>query len=125
MKEYITSVQQAHCSEVKEIFDAFLQEVGDSCIVDAYPFGFLVLEWFNKEHGFSSQKVFYNASDLFDYMLSYWETYQAHRIIKPEDQDDEQAVLRAIDTIRETMQYERNELIMQYENAAMLWDVQE
>ncbi|MDD3415792.1 MAG: hypothetical protein PHY47_17595 [Lachnospiraceae bacterium] len=124
MKEYITSTEQAQCLEVKEIFDTFLQEVGDSCIVDAYPFGFLVMEWFHEEYGFSSQKIFLNASDLFDYMLSYWETYQAHKIIRVEEQDNEQMLSKAIDTIRYTMQDERNELIMQYENAAMLWDVQ-
>ena len=42
-------------------------------MVDAYPFGCEVLEWYGAGRGFDRQVHFTDASELFDYLLNTWE----------------------------------------------------
>ena len=52
MKEYISKEEMEHCMQVKEIFRLLSEESGDFCVVDAYPFGCEVLEWYGAGRGF-------------------------------------------------------------------------
>lgn len=56
----------------KRIFSDFIESQTDFCVVDAYPFGYLVLEWYDENIGFNNQTFFHRASDLFDYLLNSW-----------------------------------------------------
>lgn len=54
--EKISKTECAHCLEVKNIFNNFIEDENDFCVVDAYPFGYLVLEWYDEKTGFANQK---------------------------------------------------------------------
>lgn len=102
--EFITKAECRNCLDVKHIFEDFIEKEKDFCVLDAYPFGYLVLEWFDEERGFANQKFFYSASN----------GNQQYQELK------EQMPAEA----KEDMEQQKHEYIMQYENAAMLWESQ-
>lgn len=74
MKEYITREECERCRQVKEIFSDYLEECRDTCVADAYPFAYVVLECFSQKDGFDSQKCMYTAPELFDCLMELWES---------------------------------------------------
>lgn len=80
MKEYISKQDMKHCNEVKMIFQDMIELSEELCVVDAYPFGCVVLEWFSPEAGFDRQEYFTNASELFDYLLEKWENMYLYKM---------------------------------------------
>ena len=73
MREYITREECEHCRQVKEIFSDYLEECRDTCVTDAYPFAYVVLECFSRKGGFDSQKCMYTAPELFECLMELWE----------------------------------------------------
>lgn len=124
--EKITKIECAHCKDVKHIFEEFIETEQDFCVVDAYPFGYLVLEWYEEEHGFSNQKFFGKASDLFDYLLEYWERTMVFR----ESASNGNLEYKELNEIlpqemKEHLELCKHDYIMQYEAAAMIWEGQD
>lgn len=116
MKEYISKTEMEHCKQVKEIFRELSEESGDFCVVDAYPFGCVVLEWFMPESGFDRQEYFTDASELFDYLLEAWEKIYGDTEMSEEE-------LRKIlpEERKQEMKDIRNAYIMQYKQYNVNW----
>ncbi|MDD3184575.1 MAG: hypothetical protein EOM34_12890 [Clostridia bacterium] len=124
-KETISKEECEKCRQVKEIFVDFIEDLNDFCVSDAYPFCYIVLEWFDKEQGFSNQNLFYTASDLFDYLLDYWKrTTIYHMISEAEDLDPEQALEQLTEEQRAELKDGEREYMMAYEQVAILWDTE-
>ena len=43
MREYVSKMECEHCRQVWDIFREYFEEEGETCGVDAYPYGFVVL----------------------------------------------------------------------------------
>lgn len=124
MKEYISQQEAAHCMQVKEIFQELSEETEEFCVVDAYPFGCVVLEWFSEGKGFDRQTYFSDASQLFDYLLETWEHIYLFEVVSDlENSDlDEQEALKLLSADqKKEMDAIRNEYIMQYESCQITW----
>ena len=80
MKEYISKEELARCMKVKNIFAELSERNGNFCVVDAYPFGCEVLEWFNEDEGFDRSEHFTDSHELFDYLLSTWEKIYLYEV---------------------------------------------
>lgn len=126
MKEYISKTEREHCNQVKEIFKDLSEQanVGSFTVVDAYPYGHVVLEWFYPGKGFDSQRYFTKASDLFDCLLDIWESNFLHNLkIKygNTDLDDEEIIrLLSADELAELKQT-REQFINEYRKLAQNW----
>ena len=126
MQELITKTECEHCAQVKEIFQDLSDCSGTDglCIVDAYPFGYVVLEWFYPEKGFDSQAYFTSASDLFDYVLDVWENRYIHKMKEKygdTDLDDDEILAIMTQEDADQMKQIKNNYIMQYESCAICW----
>lgn len=128
MKEYMSKEEYEKCKKVKEIFDTLLENksgYNEFCIADAYPFGFLVMEWFYPEEGFDSNSYFNNASELFDYSLSVWESgylFGLKEKYSDCDMSDSQTYDKMSEEEKEAMECIRHEFLMRYENGVVCWD---
>ena len=116
MKEYISKTEMEHCRQVKEIFRELPEDGRDFCVVDAYPFGCVVLEWFAPERGFDRQEYFTDASELFDYLLETWEKIYGSTEMSEEEIRDILPEER-----RKEMEKIRDGYIMQYETCRVNW----
>ena len=117
MKEYISKEEMEHCMQVKEIFRLLSEESGDFCVVDAYPFGCEVLEWYGAGRGFDRQVHFTDASELFDYLLNTWENiylYDMERLYGNTDMDEKEILKILPEERKKEMEAIRNEYIMKY-----------
>lgn len=124
--EKITKTECTHCRDVKHIFEEFIETEQDFCVVDAYPFGYLVLEWYEEEQGFLNQKFFSNASDLFDYLLEYWERTMVFKSSVSNGNLEYKELKEMLpQEIKEELELGKHDYIMQYEAAAMTWEGQE
>ena len=56
MREYVSKMECEHCRQVWDIFREYFEEEGETCGVDAYPYGFVVLRWFKPGEGFDLQE---------------------------------------------------------------------
>lgn len=124
MKEYISRTEIEHCNEVKAIFQKLSEETGDFCVVDAYPFGCVVLEWFKPNIGFDRQEYFTDASALFDYLLKTWEKiflFEMEKIYGNTDMDEAQIQKSLPEKEKVRMKEIRNGYIMQYEQCCINW----
>lgn len=103
----------------------FIKETNDFCVSDAFPFCYIVLEWFDKEHGFSNHNLFYTASDLFDYLLAYWKRTTVFQMEHgAENLGFEQAVEHLTAEQRIKLSGEEQEYVMAYEQLVILWDTE-
>lgn len=75
MREYVSKMECEHCRQVWDIFREYFEEEGETCGVDAYPYGFVVLRWFKPGEGFDLQEYFESASELFEWLLEEAERY--------------------------------------------------
>lgn len=124
MKEYISKTEMEHCMQVKEIFRKLSEEGWDFCVVDAYPFGCVVLEWFAPERGFDRQEYFTDASELFDYLLETWEKiylFEMEKIYGSTEMSEEEIREILPEERRKEMGKIRDEYIMQYEKCRINW----
>ena len=126
LQEYITQKEYEKCKQIKYIFDKLMENksgFNEFCIADAYPFGFVVLEWFYKNAGFDTQTYFQNASDLFDYLMKVWEFGYIYCLKDKygdcEMSDKELKKMLSIED-SEAMEAICHDLIMQYENIALM-----
>lgn len=123
MKEYISKMELEHCMQVKAIFQK-LSESNDFCVVDAYPFGCVVLEWFMPERGFDHQVYFTDASELFDYLLELWEKiylFGMEEIYGDTEMSEEEVREILPDERKKEMADIRKDYIMQYEQCSVNW----
>lgn len=124
MKEYITKEEMNHCNQVKEIFYELMEESEEFIVVDAYPYGCLVLECFIPQQGFEVQKYFTDASTLFDYLLELWESIYMCKIRSELGKGDIE-LQRFIDIMPEPQKDEMNQIrqeyIMRYESCCIAW----
>lgn len=123
MKEYISKTEMEHCKQVKDIFQE-LSENSDFCVVDAYPFGCVVLEWFMPERGFDRQVYFTDASELFDYLLETWEKIYLFEMEKIYgDTEMSEAEIRKIlpKERKQEMDDIRNGYMLQYKQCRAKW----
>lgn len=124
MKEYISKTEMEHCRQVKEIFRELSEDGSDFCVVDAYPFGCVVLEWFAPERGFDRQEYFTDASELFDYLLETWEKiylFEMEKIYGSTEMSEEEIREILPEERREEMVKIRAGYIMQYESYMVNW----
>lgn len=124
MKEYISKTEMEHCKQVKEIFRELSEESGDFCVVDAYPFGCVVLEWFMPESGFDRQEYFTDASELFDYLLEAWEKiylFEMEKIYGDTEMSEEELRKILPEERKQEMEDIRNAYIMQYKQYNVNW----
>lgn len=72
---YITEEQREKC---RKVADAFTELYGltDVMVVDAGRFGFIRLQWFNKDEGFDYAVAFSDSSKLFEELWQIWYEYQ-------------------------------------------------
>lgn len=113
-----------HCKQVKEIFRELSEESGDFCVVDAYPFGCVVLEWFIPESGFDRQEYFTDASELFDYLLEAWEKiylFEMEKIYGDTEMSEEEIRELLPKEQKKEMEDIRNAYIMQYKQCNVNW----
>lgn len=75
MREYVSKMECEHCRQVWDIFREYFEEEGETCGVDAYPYGFVVLRWFKPGEGFALQEYFESAPELFEWLLEEVERY--------------------------------------------------
>lgn len=124
MKEYISKTEMEHCKQVKEIFRELSEESGDFCVVDAYPFGCVVLEWFMPESGFDRQEYFIDASELFEYLLETWEKiylFEMEKIYGDTEMSEEDIRKILPEERKQEMEDIRNAYIMQYKQYSVNW----
>lgn len=122
--EYITKTEMEHCMQVKEIFLELSERTEDFCVVDAYPFGCEVLEWYNTDRGFDRMVHFTDASELFDYLLETWEKiylFEMQKIYGNTEMDEEEILKLLPNERKKEMEDIRMDYIMQYEQCCINW----
>ena len=124
MREYITREECERCRQVKEIFSDYLEECKDTCVTDAYPFAYVVLECFSRQVGFDSQKCMYTASELFACLMELWEC--RYLFLKGVENGTEERPYAEIRTgltegQRREMKERRDHYIQRYETCAGGW----
>lgn len=115
MKEYISKTEREHCRQVKEIFRELSENRRDFCVVDAYPFGCVMLEWFVPGRGFDRQEYFTEASELFDYLLETWEKiylFEMGKVYGNTDMDEEDIRKLLPEERKKEMEEIRNQYLM-------------
>ena len=124
--ELITKAECTHCLDVKRIFSDFIESQTDSCVVDAYPFGYLVLEWYDENIGFNNQTFFHRASDLFDYLLNSWKRITVYSYTRDDGKNEYNELLEQLTTEeQEEINLQEQRYIMEYENVSLLWESSE
>lgn len=122
--EYMTKTEMEHCMQVKEIFRKLSESTEDFCVVDAYPFGCEVLEWYNADRGFDRMVHFTDASELFDYLLETWEKiylFEMQKLYGNTEMDEEEILKILPDERKREMEGIRMDYIMQYEQCSINW----
>jgi hypothetical protein len=115
-----------HCLDVKRIFSDFIESQNDFCVVDAYPFGYLVLEWYDENIGFTNQMFFHHASDLFDYLLNSWKSINVYSYTRDDGNKEYNELLEQLATEeQEEINLQEQRYIMEYENVSLLWESSE
>lgn len=121
--ELITKAECTHCLDVKRIFSDFIESQTDFCVVDAYPFGYLVLEWYDENIGFNNQTFFHRASDLFDYLLNSWKRITVYSYTRDDGKNEYNELLEQLTTEeQEEINLQEQRYIMEYENVSLLWE---
>lgn len=124
--ELITKAECTHCLDVKRIFSDFIETQTDFCVVDAYPFGYLVLEWYDENIGFNNQTFFHRASDLFDYLLNSWKRITVYSYTRDDGKNEYNELLEQLTTEeQEEINLQEQRYIMEYENVSLLWESSE
>lgn len=124
--ELITKAECTHCLDVKRIFSDFIESQTDFCVVDAYPFGYLVLEWYDENIGFNNQTFFHRASDLFDYLLNSWKRITVYSYTRDDSKNEYNELLEQLTTEeQEEINLQEQRYIMEYENVSLLWESSE
>lgn len=124
--ELITKAECTHCLDVKRIFSDFIESQTDFCVVDAYPFGYLVLEWYDENIGFNNQTFFNRASDLFDYLLNSWKRITVYSYTRDDGKNEYNELLEQLTTEeQEEINLQEQRYIMEYENVSLLWESSE
>lgn len=124
--ELITKAECTHCLDVKRIFSDFIESQTDFCVVDAYPFGYLVLEWYDENIGFNNQTFFHRASDLFDYLLNSWKRITVYSYTRDDGKNEYNKLLEQLTTEeQEEINLQEQRYIMEYENVSLLWESSE
>ena len=119
--ELITKAECTHCLDVKRIFSDFIESQTDFCVVDAYPFGYLVLEWYDENIGFNNQTFFHRASDLFDYLLNSWKRNTVYSYTSDDGKNEYNELLEQLTTEeQEEINLQEQRYIMEYENVSFL-----
>lgn len=122
--EYMTKTEMEHCMQVKEIFRELSESTEDFCVVDSYPFGCEVLEWYNEDRGFDRIVHFTDASELFDYLLETWEKiylFEMQKLYGNTEMDEEEILKILPDERKKEMEGIRMDYIMQYEQCSINW----
>lgn len=124
--ELITKAECTHCLDVKRIFSDFIESQTDFCVVNAYPFGYLVLEWYDENIGFNNQTFFHRASDLFDYLLNSWKRITVYSYTRDDGKNEYNELLEQLTTEeQEEINLQEQRYIMEYENVSLLWESSE
>lgn len=124
--ELITKAECTHCLDVKRIFSDFIESQTDFCVVDAYPFGYLVLEWYDENIGFNNQTFFHRASDLFDYLLNSWKRITVYSYTRDDGKNEYNELLEQLTTEeQEEINLQEQRYIMEYENVSLLCESSE
>lgn len=124
--ELITKAECTHCLDVKRIFSDFIESQTDFCVVDAYPFGYLVLEWYDENIGFNNQTFFHRTSDLFDYLLNSWKRITVYSYTRDDGKNEYNELLEQLTTEeQEEINLQEQRYIMEYENVSLLWESSE
>ena len=124
--ELITKAECTHCLDVKRIFSDFIESQTDFCVVDAYPFGYLVLEWYDENIGFNNQTFFHRASDLFDYLLNSWKRITVYSYTRDDGKNEYNELLEQLTTEeQEEINLQEQRYIIEYENVSLLWESSE
>lgn len=124
--ELITKAECTHCLDVKRIFSDFIESQTDFCVVDAYPFGYLVLEWYDENIGFNNQTFFHRASDLFDYLLNSWKRITVYSYTRDDGKNEYNELLEQLTTEeQEEINLQEQRYIMEYESVSLLWESSE
>lgn len=124
--ELITKAECTHCLDVKRIFSDFIESQTDFYVVDAYPFGYLVLEWYDENIGFNNQTFFHRASDLFDYLLNSWKRITVYSYTRDDGKNEYNELLEQLTTEeQEEINLQEQRYIMEYENVSLLWESSE
>lgn len=124
--ELITKAECTNCLDVKRIFSDFIESQTDFCVVDAYPFGYLVLEWYDENIGFNNQTFFHRASDLFDYLLNSWKRITVYSYTRDDGKNEYNELLEQLTTEeQEEINLQEQRYIMEYENVSLLWESSE
>ena len=124
--ELITKAECTHCLDVKRIFSDFIESQTDFCVLDAYPFGYLVLEWYDENIGFNNQTFFHRASDLFDYLLNSWKRITVYSYTRDDGKNEYNELLEQLTTEeQEEINLQEQRYIMEYENVSLLWESSE
>ena len=124
--ELITKAECTHCLDVKRIFSDFIESQTDFCVVDAYPFGYLVLEWYDENICFNNQTFFHRASDLFDYLLNSWKRITVYSYTRDDGKNEYNELLEQLTTEeQEEINLQEQRYIMEYENVSLLWESSE
>lgn len=124
--ELITKAECTHCLDVKRIFSDFIESQTDFCVVDAYPFRYLVLEWYDENIGFNNQTFFHRASDLFDYLLNSWKRITVYSYTRDDGKNEYNELLEQLTTEeQEEINLQEQRYIMEYENVSLLWESSE
>ena len=124
--ELISKAECTHCLDVKRIFSDFIESQTDFCVVDAYPFGYLVLEWYDENIGFNNQTFFHRASDLFDYLLNSWKRITVYSYTRDDGKNEYNELLEQLTTEeQEEINLQEQRYIMEYENVSLLWESSE
>lgn len=124
--ELITKAECTHCLDVKRIFSDFIESQTDFCVVDAYPFGYMVLEWYDENIGFNNQTFFHRASDLFDYLLNSWKRITVYSYTRDDGKNEYNELLEQLTTEeQEEINLQEQRYIMEYENVSLLWESSE
>lgn len=124
--ELITKAECTHCLDVKRIFSDFIESQTDFCVVDAYPFGYLILEWYDENIGFNNQTFFHRASDLFDYLLNSWKRITVYSYTRDDGKNEYNELLEQLTTEeQEEINLQEQRYIMEYENVSLLWESSE
>ncbi len=63
--------EDKRCEQIAELFQPFLDSLGDACIVREQRFGYIVLAYF-VDGRFEDNDVFDNAQNLFDFLVDKW-----------------------------------------------------
>ena len=124
MRGYITREECERCRQVKEIFSDYLEECRDTCVADAYPFAYVVLECFSQKGGFDSQKCMYTAPELFDCLMELWESrYLFLKGVENGTEERPYAEIRMslTEAQRREMKEKREHYIQSYRACAVDW----